>query len=103
MYIKMHGMYIKMHGMYIKTKNIYKYVIYVWSRDSVGGILRRLGAGRSPILEIVQTGCRAHPAYCSIGTGVLSVGIKRPGRDIDHSLHLAPRLRVSGAKHLLLL
>jgi hypothetical protein len=34
----------------------------------------------------VQTGSGAHPASCTIGTGVLSPGIKaRPGRDADHS------------------
>ena len=38
-----------------------------------------------PRLQIVQT----HPASCSMGIGFLSVarvlGVKRPGRDIEHS------------------
>jgi hypothetical protein len=34
----------------------------------------------------VQTGSGAHPASCTMGTGVLSPGAKaRPGRDADHS------------------
>jgi hypothetical protein len=40
----------------------------------------------------VQTGSGAHPASCTMGTGVLSPGVKaRPGRDADHSPHLVPR------------
>jgi hypothetical protein len=34
----------------------------------------------------VQTSSGAHPASCTMGTGVLSPGVKaRPGRDADHS------------------
>jgi hypothetical protein len=34
----------------------------------------------------VHTGSGAHPASCTMGTGVLSPGVKaRPGRDADHS------------------
>jgi hypothetical protein len=34
----------------------------------------------------VQTGSVAHPASCTVGTGVLSPGVKaRPVRDADHS------------------
>jgi hypothetical protein len=34
----------------------------------------------------VQIGSVAHPASCTMGTGVLSPGVKaRPGRDADHS------------------
>jgi hypothetical protein len=34
----------------------------------------------------VQTGSGAHPASCTMRTGVLSPGVKaRPGRDADHS------------------
>jgi hypothetical protein len=34
----------------------------------------------------VQTGSEAHPAFCTMGTGVLSPGvIARRGRDADHS------------------
>jgi hypothetical protein len=34
----------------------------------------------------IQTGYGAHPASCTMGTGVLSSGVKaRPGRDADHS------------------
>jgi hypothetical protein len=33
----------------------------------------------------VQTGCGAHPAYYQMGTGFLSLGVKRPEREADHS------------------
>jgi hypothetical protein len=32
----------------------------------------------------IQTGPRAHPAFCAMGTGSLSRGVKRPGRGVDH-------------------
>jgi hypothetical protein len=34
----------------------------------------------------------AHPASYTMGTGSLP-GVKRPGRGVDHPLHLAPRLK----------
>jgi hypothetical protein len=40
----------------------------------------------------VQTGFGAHPASCTIGTGVrFPGGEARPGRDPERSLHLLPR------------
>jgi hypothetical protein len=36
-------------------------------------------------LQNVQTGSGAHPASYSKGTVVLSLGVKRPVRDFDHS------------------
>ena len=38
----------------------------------------------SPI-ENVQTSYGPHSSSYSVGTGVLSQGIKRPGREVDHS------------------
>ena len=40
----------------------------------------------------VQTGPGAHPASYTMGTGSL-LGVKRPGRDVDHPLHLVPWLK----------
>ena len=40
----------------------------------------------------VQTGPEAHPASNTMGTGSLP-GIKRPGRGVDHTPHLVPRLK----------
>jgi hypothetical protein len=44
----------------------------------------------------VQTSSRAHPDSCTMGTGVLSPGVKR-GRGVTliTHLHLVPRLRMS--------
>jgi hypothetical protein len=39
----------------------------------------------------VQTGSGAHSSSCTVGTG----GKAWPGRDVDHSPHLVPRLRMS--------
>ena len=40
----------------------------------------------------VQTGPRDHPAFYTMGTRSFP-GVKRPGRGVDHPLHLAPRLK----------
>jgi hypothetical protein len=42
--------------------------------------------------EIFQTGPGAHPASYTIGTESFP-GVKRPGRGVDHTPQLAPRLR----------
>jgi hypothetical protein len=43
------------------------------------------------LLRIVQTGSRVYTASYSTGTGVLSRGEKRPGRDVDHLPPSAPQ------------
>ena len=40
-----------------------------------------------------QTGPVAHAASCTCGYRVSFPGVKRPGRGVDHPLHLAPRLK----------
>ena len=42
------------------------------------------GTKNFSLLQNVQTGCGAHTAYCSMGTDVLSSGLKRPGRESYH-------------------
>jgi hypothetical protein len=37
------------------------------------------------IHQRVQTGSGAHPASYPVGTGVSSLGVKRQGREVDHS------------------
>jgi hypothetical protein len=36
-------------------------------------------------LYVVQTGSGAHPAFYPMGTGGTFPGVKRPGREADHS------------------
>jgi hypothetical protein len=36
-------------------------------------------------LHVVRTGCAAHPASYSMGTGALSMGVKRQKREADYS------------------
>jgi hypothetical protein len=43
------------------------------------------GAGNSSLYHRVKTGCAAHPASCPKILGALSLEIKRPGREVDHS------------------
>jgi hypothetical protein len=38
-----------------------------------------------PLLHVVQTGSGAHPASYTMGNGALCPGLKRPGREADHS------------------
>jgi hypothetical protein len=43
------------------------------------------GAGNFCLHHRVQNGSGAHPASYAMGTGALSLGVKRPGREVDHS------------------
>jgi hypothetical protein len=47
-----------------------------------------------PLLHSIQTGSGVHPASYLMGTGALSLGVKRPGREVDHSPHLLPSSRM---------
>jgi hypothetical protein len=53
------------------------------------GIESRLGARFS---KTIQTSLVAHPTSHTMGTGSFP-GVKRPERGVDHSPHLAPRLK----------
>jgi hypothetical protein len=43
------------------------------------------GAGKFSLHHRVQNGSGAHRASCPVGTGALSLGVKRPGCEADHS------------------
>jgi hypothetical protein len=54
--------------------------------DRAIGVRSPAGAKDFSCNLCIQTGSGAHPASCTMGTGVLSPGVKaRPGRDADHS------------------
>jgi hypothetical protein len=68
------------------------------SQDTVVGIVTGLRSGRpmnrisisdrrkETFLRSVRNGSDAHPAFCSVGTvGYFLCGVKRPGREADHS------------------
>jgi hypothetical protein len=74
-------------------------LIFIWSRVSSGSIVSDYGLDdraigvRSPAGAedfssslCVQTGSEAHPASCTMGTGVLSPGLKR-GRGVMLTTH----------------
>jgi hypothetical protein len=44
-----------------------------------------VGAGNFSPHHCVQNGSGAHPASCPVGTRAPSLGVKRPGREADHS------------------
>jgi hypothetical protein len=56
------------------------------------GVRFSVGA-RDFFLHSIQTGSGVHQASYPIGTGTLSPGVKRPGRESDHP-HLVPRSRM---------
>jgi hypothetical protein len=43
------------------------------------------GSGNFSLHHLVQNGSGAHPASYSMGTRGSSLGVKRPGREADHS------------------
>jgi hypothetical protein len=43
-----------------------------------------------------ETSIGSHPMSCSMGTRVLSQGIKQLGCEFDHLPHFVPRLRICG-------
>jgi hypothetical protein len=54
------------------------------------GLHDQRGRNSSPdrvksFLHLVQTGSGVHPTSYLMGTGALSPGVKRPGREADHS------------------
>jgi hypothetical protein len=53
------------------------------------------GAGNFSLHSLVQNGSGANPASYPVGTRGSSLGVKRPGREADHSPPLAPRSKVS--------
>jgi hypothetical protein len=48
------------------------------------GFETRYGKEIFSLLQNVQNGSGAHPASCSVGAVVISLGIKRLGREVDH-------------------
>jgi hypothetical protein len=62
------------------------------NRDSSVGIATDYGlddqmiwVGNFSLRHRVQSGSGAHPASYAMGMGALSLGLKRPGREADHS------------------
>ena len=76
------------------------YFIPLVGRDGSVSIATRYGLGVSGIESqwrrdfphMSRPTLGAHPASCTTGTGSFT-GVKRPGRGVDHSPHLAPRLK----------
>jgi hypothetical protein len=54
--------------------------------DDLGSRVRIVvGAGNFSLYHRVQNGSGAHPASYPMGIGDLSLGLRRPGRESDHS------------------
>jgi len=90
------------HG--LATLSFY-FMVYLRSSRRIGGPVTRwttgfrfsAGPGVFPPCHRVQTGSGAHPASYPVGTYVLSVEVKRPGHEADHSTPCMPRLRMGVA------
>jgi len=54
-------------------------------------------AGNFSLHHRVQIGPESHSASYKIGKGALSLRVKRPVRETDHSVHLVPSLKMRGA------
>ena len=82
--------------MFILYFNIY----FKWGRDNAVGIANRYGldgpGDRIPVgakfFAPFQTGLGAYLGSYTMGTESFP-GVKRPGRGVDHTPHLAPRLK----------
>jgi hypothetical protein len=80
--------------------------IWTWSLDSSVSTVTTLWRGRSGsifqrrisfcLLQSIQTCSGAHTFSCSVGTGVLFAGVRRPGREAHH-YQAVSRLRMGGA------
>jgi hypothetical protein len=55
------------------------------------------GAIDFSLLHVVQTGSGADPASYPMGTGALSPGVRRPGREADHSSLSNAEVKNNGA------
>jgi hypothetical protein len=53
--------------------------------DCIAGVQFSPGSRDLSLLHSIQTCCGAHPASYIMGTGLLPPGVKRPGREADHS------------------
>jgi hypothetical protein len=59
-------------------------------RDGWAGVRVPAGAGNFSLHHRVQTGSGVHKASYPMGTGGFFPGVKRRGREADHSIHLVP-------------
>jgi hypothetical protein len=57
------------------------------------GVLFPAGARYLSILHSVQTGSMVYATSYPMGTGAPSPGVKRPGRDADHSLSCSAEVK----------
>jgi hypothetical protein len=60
-------------------------IVGIATRPRAGrsGVRVPVGASDSSVLHGLMTGCGAHPASCSVGTGGLSPEVKWPGREVN--------------------
>jgi hypothetical protein len=53
--------------------------------DDQGIGVQVLIGSRISVFHVIQTGSGIHPTSYPMSTGALSLGVKRPGREADHS------------------
>lgn len=69
-----------------RSYSIVSIVTKLWTGRS--GVQFLVGRRDFPVLQNKQTSCGAHRNSHSVGTRVISTGVKQPGCEIDHS-HLS--------------
>jgi hypothetical protein len=87
-----------MHYLFVTTTTTTTTTTSIVGRNSVVDIATRYGLdgpesnpGRGEIFRTLPDRPWGSPASCSMDTGSFP-GVKRPGRGVDHTPHLAPRL-----------
>jgi hypothetical protein len=61
------------------------------------GVRFQAGARDFSLLHTVQNGSVAQPPPYSMKTAAVSTGIKRPGREVDHSYPSSAEVKTDGA------
>jgi hypothetical protein len=71
---------------YLMSRNSLVYIATGYGLDDrMIGVRFSAGAENFSLRHHVQTGSGTHPASYLMGTGAPSLGVKRPGREADHS------------------
>jgi hypothetical protein len=76
---------------YIEDRNTYQNSVHIYAALSYGLDDRgcrfrfRVGAGNFSLRHCVHFGSEAYPASYPMGTGALSLGVKRPGHEANNS------------------
>jgi hypothetical protein len=72
------------------------FILRIAIAQSVSGVLFSAGARNFSLLHNVQAGTGTHLAFCTMATGGCFLGVKKPGREADHSTPFSPEVKKGG-------